>query len=286
MTGLRLHGRFRRGVFAVATTVMVMLRGMGVSLADTGPRPDLWEVWTAHAPNSTEIVDHSAFDTFLGRYLVMGESGVALVRYGSVSATDKDALTAYVNQLAATSVSALNRDEQMAYWINLYNAATVMLILEHYPTDSILDLPVGGWFSFGPWGEKILEIEGRDVSLNDIEHRILRPIWKDARIHYAVNCASIGCPNLAPQAFTAENKDRLMDAGAKAYVNHPRGARLVGNKLVVSSIYSWFESDFTSEDGSVVAHLLKYATPQKADELSTVTGVFADDYSWALNGAP
>ena len=96
-----------------------------------------------------------------------------------------------------------------------------------------------GFFSFGPWDDKTLTINNKELSLNDIEHRILRPIYNDARIHYAVNCASYSCPNLAAQAYTVENMDQLLDKGAEHYINHPRGVSIKNNKLTLSSIYSW-----------------------------------------------
>ena len=159
-----------------------------------------------------------------------------LVRYAAVSGSDRKALDAYLKRLGGTSVSKLKRSEQRAYWINLYNALTVQVILAHYPVESIRDIDISpGFFSDGPWGKKLMQVEGEEVSIDDIEHRILRPIWKDPRIHYAVNCASIGCPNLQPVAFTSANADTLLTEGAKAYVNHPRGVRFDGGSLVVSS---------------------------------------------------
>ena len=231
-------------------------------------------------------VDHNAFDAFLSAYRVMGDDGIARIRYGAVSPTDKAALGAYVARLAATPVSRLNRDEQFAFWINFYNAATIAMIIEHFPLDSILNVPLGGWFSFGPWDAKIVTVEGHPVSLNDMEHRILRPIWNDPRIHYAVNCASIGCPNLADRAYRPDRMDEALTNAARDYVNHPRGVRVRGGKLVVSSIYVWFESDFKTADGSVLAHLKRYAAADLAESIQAAGQIFADDYDWSLNGAP
>ena len=109
-------------------------------------------------------------------------------------------------------------------------------------------------FSDGPWGRALIEVEGEALSLDDIEHRILRPIWRDARIHYAVSCASIGCPNLQRTAFTDTNADELMAAAAHAYINHSRGVRIDGGRLIVSKIYSWFREDFGATDAAAVAH--------------------------------
>jgi len=120
------------------------------------------------------------------------------------------------------------------------------------------------------------------VSLDDIEHRILRPIWMDPRIHYAVNCASLGCPNLPRVAFTAKNAERLLHAGAKAYINHPRGVRIEDGTLTVSSIYAWFERDF-EEDGGVLGHLRRYANPQLATALAAFDRSSEFAYDWSLN---
>ncbi len=252
--------------------------------ATAAPSADLWERWTAHDATATAQVDHAAWDGFLARHLRTGEDDIARIAYDAVSDSDKGELAAYLAALAGTRVSGLNRAEQQAYWINLYNALTVQVILDHYPVDSIRDIDISpGFFSAGPWGKKLIAIEGETVSLDDIEHRILRPIWKDPRIHYAVNCASIGCPNLQDKAFTADNTEALLNRGARAYINHPRGVRVDGNKLTVSSIYKWFEADFGGTDAGVIAHLQSFAEPDLKAALSRVKRIDADRYNWSLN---
>jgi hypothetical protein len=210
------------------------------------PKADLWPRWQAHDPGSVAIVDHSAWDRFLNRYLVTDHpSGINRVEYGDVTAADKQMLGSYLDSLQQVRVSQLNRNEQKSYWINLYNAATLDIVLDHYPVSSITKINLSsGLFSKGPWEAKILKIEGEEVSLNDLEHRILRPIWKDPRVHYAVNCASIGCPNLQDRAYTSENTEVLLEKGAREHINHPRGVTFEGKKLVLSSIYDWFQEDF------------------------------------------
>src|SRR6185436_17606316 len=142
-------------------------------------------------------------------------------------------LDAYLERLQAVKVMQFSRPEQRAYWANLYNATTVQVILEHYPVESITKINISpGFFAKGPWKKKLLKIEGEEVSLDDIEHRILRPLWKDPRTHYSVNCASVGCPNLLPRAFTAGNMEEMLDEGARTYVNHPRGARVKDGTLI------------------------------------------------------
>ncbi|MCG8668537.1 MAG: DUF547 domain-containing protein [Pseudomonadales bacterium] len=265
-----------------ALALLLMLQNQWVVAA---PKSDLWDVWLAHDKNSSAIIDHSLWDAFLNSYLVSSD-GVNLVNYRAVTKSDKALLDKYLSNLQQTPISTFSRSEQFAYWVNLYNAATVQLILDKYPIDSIKDISFG-WFSFGPWDEKLLKVESREVSLNDIEHRILRPIWKDNRIHYAVNCASYSCPNLAAQAYTALNFQQLLDQGAKDYVNHPRGVSLKGGELELSEIYNWYQVDFGDSETGVLEHLLKYANPELKKALSSQQKLKIDyDYDWRLNQSP
>ncbi len=250
------------------------------------PSAELWERWTTHDATSQTRLDHSAWTRFLSRYVTARPDGINVVDYGGVSRADKSALADYIDALAAVRVSELNRKEQFAYWVNLYNALTVIVVLDAYPVESIRDIDISpGLFSNGPWGKKLVSVEGEKVSLDDIEHKILRPIWKDPRIHYAVNCASIGCPNLQLEAFTADNSEAFLNAGAVAYINHPRGAEVVRGKLVVSSIYDWFEDDFGGNDAGVIAHLNQYAKPDLKQALRGVSRVNDDRYDWDLNSS-
>ena len=250
------------------------------------PKAELWERWIANDPNATAGIDHGTWDRFLATYVSDGDDGVHRVAYGRVTDADKRALEDYIASLAATPISGYARAEQRAYWINLYNALTVTVLLDHYPVDGIRDIDISpGFFADGPWDKKLVEIEGEAVSLNDIEHRILRPIWRDPRIHYAVNCAAIGCPNLQPTAFTAANSDALLAAAARAYVNHPRGARVEDGKLIVSSIYVWFQEDFGGTDGGIIQHLSRFATDGLQTQLPGITSIHSHDYDWRLNDA-
>ena len=247
------------------------------------PKSELWNYWSPSDQSSAKTVSHDAWDGFLKRH-IKEKDGINLLGYGSVTADDKMALKDYIKELADVRVRSLNRDEQLAYWVNIYNALTVDLILDNYPVASIRDVSTG-LFSGGPWSDEIVFIEGENLTLNDIEHRILRPIWKDPRLHYAVNCASIGCPNLATDAFTAANAEELLEAGARAYVNHPRGAFVSSGSLRVSSIYEWFQEDFGGSDTGVLEHLRKYAEGSLAAELGSIKSIGDDTYDWNLNEA-
>lgn len=256
------------------------------SLAHSAPKAELWPRWAAHDDASTTRVDHVVWDTFVHRYVQTSADGINRVPYAQVDRANHTVLDQYVQRLQHVKVSTLARTEQRAYWINLYNATTIDTVLDHYPVASILRIDISpGWFARGPWGRKLLRIEGEDVSLDDIEHRILRPIWRDPRTHYAVNCASIGCPNLQREAFTVDNMERLLEAGARAYVNHPRGARIDRGRLFVSSIYEWFKADFGNSDAGVIAHLRRYADGSLARQLAGIDSIAGDDYDWSLNDA-
>ncbi len=247
------------------------------------PSSNLWPHWLAQNAASTQRVDHSVWDTFLKNHVITNHpSNVFLLNYAAVPKGAQTRLNQYLAAMQGVKVSQLSRREQLPYWINLYNAKTIELILTHRPVKSIRDIKFG-LFSGGPWSKKLLTVEGQALSLNDIEHRILRPIWRDSRIHYAVNCASIGCPNLMPVAFTASNIEVLLKKGAVAYINHPRGVRFDDGKLVLSSIFHWFIEDFKGNLKGVLAHVHKYATPHLQQQLTQYDKGYDHAYDWALN---
>lgn len=232
-------------------------------------------------------VDHSAWGRFLQTYVdASGEDGVNRVRYGAVTEEDRKALDGYIKALSAGDPTALGRDEAFAYWANLYNALTVRLILDHYPVDSIRDIKPSP-FSIGPWKMAAVIILGEELSLDDIEHGILRAAWKDPRTHYAVNCASIGCPNLQEEPFSGETLGAALDRAARDYINHPRGAEFdARGQLALSSIYKWFREDFGRTDRQVIEHLAKYAEPALAEKLREKQTIDRYRYDWSLNDRP
>lgn len=255
-------------------------------LALAAPKAELWPYWNAHDDNATQVVDHAAWDAFLKTYVQSSVDGINRVAYGAVTADDRAKLQHYLDTLQRVTVTRLSRAQQRAYWINLYNATTINTVLAHYPVDSILKISISpGLFTRGPWGAKLLKVEAQELSLDDIEHRILRPIWRDPRTHYAVNCASLGCPNLQTEAFTTANMDSLLDTAAKAYVNHHRGAHFDDCDLIVSSIYAWFKDDFGGDDAGVIAHLRRYANEGLRMKLGGITKIEDDEYDWSLNDA-
>jgi hypothetical protein len=237
-------------------------------------------------------VDHQAWGIFLRRYLVEEPDGINRLRYSEVSAGDRQGLERYLADISKVLVHSLNPAEQFAYWVNLYNALTVKVVLDHYPISSIRAVSLGGSFlpdfitgGSGPWQAKLIQIEGESIALDDIEHRILRPVFKDNRIHYAVNCASIGCPTLISDSYSAANLQSMLDRGARLYVNHPRGIKVESGQLTASSIYRWYREDFGGTWQGVLDHLRRFANPTTMQMLASFDTVAADSYDWRLNDA-
>jgi Protein of unknown function, DUF547 len=236
---------------------------------------------------------HANYDALLKRYVTRSADGVNRVDYArwKASAEDRKTLDAYIEALSAQRPSALPRDAALAYWGNLYNAVTLKVVLDRFPVASIRDIKSGSWFSFkayvGPWQEPRVSVEGKMLSLDAIEHDIMRPTFKDPRVHYVVNCASYGCPNLMNRAWRADTLESDLEAAARAFINHPRGVSVLSSgDLKVSSIYKWFIADFGGDNAGVIAHLRRYAGPDLAEKLKGAPRIAEDGYDWSLNITP
>ncbi len=235
---------------------------------------------------STKTIDHSRWDSLLAAYVKTDKSGLNRVNYSAFKQMGWTSLKTYLSELQSVDVPKLNRDEQYALWANLYNAKTVDIILSHYPVKSIRDIDISpGLFANGPWKKKVLKVNGIDLSLDDIEHKIMRGLFKEPRTHYAVNCASVGCPNIGTEAFVGSRLSDQLDAAARAYINNPRGVRFNGKRVIASKIYKWFDEDFGNSEQGVLAHLRKYAQGDLAQKLKGVTDIWDYEYDWTLNDA-
>lgn len=228
-----------------------------------------------------ETAQHAAWSALLGKYITPDETGLNRFDYAALKASgaDQATLDAYIASFEDMDISEMSADEQFAAWANLYNALTVQHIIGRYPVKSIRS----GYFS-GPWKDVKTIADGETVSLDDIEHNILREQWDEPRVHYAVNCASYGCPNLAASALEAATLDEQLDAGARAYINHPRGVTIRKNgTLQVSEIYKWFDEDFGGSKAKVIEHLLEYAEPELAEQIRANPKITKYAYDWSLN---
>ncbi len=230
---------------------------------------------------STQIVNHDAWDDFLSQYVLQTQDRRTVVDYAAVTDADHAALKSYIKLLQKEDPTTLTKDEAFAFWANLYNALTVDIVLERYPVQSIMRIRSG--IRPGPWKRKVAKLKGYSLTLDQIEHDILRKFWADNRVHYALNCASESCPNLAPHAFRGDTLDSALNTAAEQYVNHPRGVTIKNGRIVASSIYKWYEEDFGGNEEGVLEHLKKYAAPELRDKLNNASRISRYAYDWDLN---
>ncbi|GAB5524442.1 MAG: hypothetical protein Roseis2KO_23140 [Roseivirga sp.] len=221
--------------------------------------------------------DHSAWTKLLSKYVE--DNG--LVNYqGFIN--DKAALESYLETLSSNAPGdTWTENEKLAYWINAYNAFTVKLIVDNYPLKSIKDLnPTLSVPTVNTiWSKEWFQIGGQDFSLDRIEHKILRKDFEEPRIHFAVNCASISCPVLRPEAYTADKVDRQLDEQARIFLNDPTRNSITENRIEVSKIFSWFGGDF--KKGQSLLEFIDQYTKVDIDDKAKVRFM---KYDWNLNG--
>ncbi|MEA3466604.1 MAG: DUF547 domain-containing protein [Thermodesulfobacteriota bacterium] len=219
------------------------------------------------------------YDKLLHQYVKDGQ-----VDYTGFKEKEAD-LDTYLEYLAVTDPEKMSEKERFAFYINTYNAYTIKLILKNFedgkPPASIKD--IGSFFS-KPWSIKFVKVGGRTKTLDNIEHDILRPTFKDARVHFAVNCASKSCPPLISTPYSGTTLELQLDASTIAFINNRQENRLEGSILYISSIFKWFKEDFQNDP---ISFFEKYAEGDLKKELAAQKGrikVKYLDYDWSLNG--
>ncbi len=177
--------------------------------------------------------------------------------------------------------NAWSKEQQLAYWINAYNAFTVKLIVDHYPLESIRDLHPRPYIPTvrTVWHWKFFEIGGSPASLDQIEHEILREEFEEPRIHFAINCASISCPPLRNEAYMPEKLEKQLDDQAVTFLNHPKWNKTTARPVELSRIFKWFQGDFTRQGGLI--HFINPYLSTKIPETGKITYM---EYNWGLNG--
>ena len=250
--------------------------------ANAVPSVSYWALWDESDNGNPSTIDHAELSLILNTYVVTDHpSGINRFRYGSVSKDHKQRLEHYIAGLEKIDPRRYSRDEQKVYWMNLYNALTINMVLDNYPVASIRD--ISGGHGKDPWDKKLTQVVGEELSLNDIEHRILRPIWKDFKIHFGLVCASLGCPNIQPTDFTVANHRSLLKEAGREFVNHSRGLQLEKNKLRVSSLFDWYEKDFAPDRKTLLKIFAHYADDRKALYLLGFNGDISYNYDWRIN---
>ncbi len=229
------------------------------------------------AGNGYAPPDHDSFDGLLARYVADG------VRYEewAASEADRTALGTYVEQLQSLDPDKLDREDQLAYWINLYNAVTLRLILDHYPVKSIRDL--AGEFE-SPWKRPLVEVNGKSISLDAIEHQIIRPRFDEPRIHFALNCAAKSCPPLAAFAFEGEQLEAQLETVTSATMHDPTFVQIdceTNRTIWLTPLFQWYETDW--KESGVRGFLAKYLPDQEKAITDPDCAFSYREYDWTLN---
>jgi hypothetical protein len=247
------------------------------------PAPRSLTIGNLFTPGSTRFVDHSPLAGLLERHVFKRSDGVHLFGYGDLSEREHAALDRYILGLAEFSIEALDRREQYAYWLNLYNALVLRLVLSRYLVLSIRDIDFGvSPLGTGPFERKLIAVRGEALSLSDIRNSILRRIFNDPRLHYGLCDGAVGSPNLQRRVFTGERVDWMLDGAALDFIHHPRAVRRQGLKLVLSDLYSWYADDFGGATVGVLSHLQNFSGPGLLADLQPELEL-RYEFDWSLN---
>lgn len=226
---------------------------------------------TSHSKNVSNI-NHALFSDVLKDVVANGR-----VNYSRLKGDQR--LSAYLTTMSTVSTIGLTRDELMAYWINVYNAATLHVVSQHLPVQSIRDISIDGYPSV--WKAPIVSTKLGMISLDKIEHEILRPLG-DARIHMALVCAAKSCPPLRSEAYTADRLQGQLDDQCRLFVRDRRHNVIdtMSRTARVSKVFEWFIADFGGNHAGIVDFLYKFADVKRPVRPLTVT---FSDYDWSLN---
>jgi hypothetical protein len=181
-------------------------------------------------------------------------------------------LDVYLNELSKQIPQKnWSKNATLAYWINVYNAYTVKLILSNYPTKSIKDIA-------DPWSKKFFTLANKKYSLEEVEHEILRKM-NEPRIHFAINCASYSCPNLLNESYTESKLETQLDNVTKSFINDSSKNNITAKEIKISEIFNWFASDFKTKKTGIIDFLNNYSTVK----INKKANIKYLEYNWNLN---
>ena len=226
---------------------------------------------------------HAQWDGWLKKYAKV-DGPVTTVDYAAAK-QKPDSLKSYTQSLEQVTRPEFDKwtdPQKMAFLINVYNSHTVALITEHYPVKSIKDL--GGIFS-SPWKKEFFRLFGEEHHLDYVEHDLLRKLWSEPRVHFAVNCASKGCPALRGEAFVATKLEAQLEDGAVKFLSDKSRNRYSekDNKLFLSKIFDWYGGDFVKKAGSVQSFVAPRIAAGALQAKAAKADVAFLDYDWSLN---
>ena len=262
----------------VLTSYFYLLLGLSccTSAVFAASTADTVAFWNDFEPNSQLKINHSAWQNLLQKHVIIDHpSGINRFNYAAVTSQDKTELGDYLVFLQGFDPRQLNKREQMAFWLNLYNASVVQIILKNgipEKTNNIDDMLAKPRFS----------ITLQEMSLDDIQNKILRPIYNDPRIHFALNSGALSSGIIQPVVYQGDNLDEVLDKAAKQYLNASINVDNQGSNLLLSKIFKWYRVDFASNTRDLKRYLNKYALPDKAGKIASTRRI-RYKYDWNLN---
>ena len=227
-----------------------------------------------------------------GNLLAKHYDPVKGMNYKALKEQDKATLDNLRRQMATVDVLALTRQDQLAYWINLYNISVVGIVVDNYPVESIKDLSTDPIVRLNIFKKPLVDIKRGKVSLNDIENEKIRAGFKDPRIHFAINCAAKSCPPIRPEPYMGSQISQQLDDQTRKFLNGPNGIRVEkkGGALVLhtTKVMDWFGEDFVKWGGGQREFIIRYAASDKRKQIEAAgnqVDIKYDAYSWDLNDA-
>ena len=264
-----IHYRIKKSIVRVMLTALC-----SVSLGAYGAtQMNLIEFWNDHEPASLIDLDHSRFEEFLEKYVIDDHpSGIARFDYLAVSQSDFDKLESYLSDMQFMEPRQLTEAEAKAFWINLYNAATLHMVIEEFVDGNPTRIQARG-VPIRRWRRDIITISEQRMSLEDILHGVIRPLYQDPRVHYALIFCMYGSPDMPTTVFKGDNNDALLEELEAKFLSKSRAVKIEGDQLVLSSIFKDYDTDFAPSQSQFLAYLRERVPEEVAQSMNGVTKV-------------
>ncbi len=253
--------------------------------AYAAPKAKLIKFWDDREPASAIQVNHDAWQDILNLYVDdQHASGINRFDYEAVTAGDALKIKTYLDYLQQMEPRQLNSLEAQAFWINLYNAIMVDKIVDAYQSGSsrAINRLLRGGLRSTRWNRNVAEVVMQDISLDDIEHGILRPIWKDPRIHFALVTGALSGANVLKTAFDGENNEVLLEQAKNDFFAHPKAVRIEDGRIVLNSVFDWYAEDFAPNKSALLQYVQENA-PESTRRSMLGLSRTGFDYTWDLN---
>lgn len=265
------------GIFSNVRKSMICVLLAAVCCVSVGARAatemNLIKFWDDREPSSLIDLDHSRFEEFLQKYVVNNHpSGIARFDYLSVSQADFDKLEGYLTDMQFMEPRQLTEAEAKAFWINLYNAATLHMVIQEFVNGNPSRIKARG-VPVRRWRQNIITIAEQRLSLEDILHGVIRPLYRDPRVHYALMFCVLGSPDMSTTVFKGDNNEALLEELETKFLQQPRALRIEGDQLVLSSIFEDYDTDFAPSQTEFLTYLRENVTEEIASRMSGLTKV-------------